>query len=148
MLDLAIRHGTGVTAADAFAADVGVEGGSVVELGRVGPASEEIDASGLLVLPGGVDVHTHLDSQARPGGPRSPDDFLSGTIAAACGGVTTIVDYARQFPGVSLADSVADWQARAQGKAVIDYGFHLVVAEPTAATLDEIPRLVESGFPS
>ena len=63
MLDLAIRHGTVITAADAFEADVGVEAGTVVELGRVGAASQEIDASELLVLPGGVDVHTHLDSQ-------------------------------------------------------------------------------------
>jgi dihydropyrimidinase len=148
MLDLAVRHGTVVTAADTFAADVGIEAGAVVELGRVGPAREEVDASGLLILPGGVDVHTHLDSQQGRGGARSPDDFLSGTIAAACGGVTTIVDYARQFAGTTLADSLADWQARAQGKAVIDYSFHLVVAEPTPACLDEFPRLVEAGYPS
>jgi dihydropyrimidinase len=82
------------------------------------------------------------------GGGRSPDDFYSGSVAAACGGVTTIVDYARQYPGVSLADTLDDWQRRAQGKAVIDYGFHLIVAEPTPATLAEIPRMVEAGCPS
>lgn len=148
MLDLAIRHGTVVTATDTFAADVGVEAGRIVELGRVGSATNEIDATGLLVLPGGVDVHTHLDMQTAPGGGRSPDDFYSGTVAAACGGVTTIVDYARQYPGVTLADTIADWEQRARDKAVIDYGFHLIVADPSPATLDEIPRMVDAGFPS
>jgi dihydropyrimidinase len=148
MLDLAIRHGTVVTAVESRAADVGVEDGVVVELGQVGPARAELDATGLLVLPGGVDVHTHLDMQPLRGGDRSPDDFFSGTAAAACGGVTTIVDYARQYPGASLADTVADWSSRAAGQAVIDYSFHLVVAEPTPATLDEIPRTIEAGFPS
>jgi dihydropyrimidinase len=148
MLDLAIRHGTVVTADREFAADVGVQDGTIVELGQVGAASDEIDAGGLLVLPGGVDVHTHLDMQPLRGGDRSPDDFFSGTVAAACGGVTTIVDYARQYPGATLADTVADWDVRARDKAVIDYGFHLVVAEPTQQILDEIPRIVEAGFPS
>ena len=148
MLDLAIRHGTVVTAVESLPADVGVEDGTIVEVGHVGPARDEIDATGLLVLPGGVDVHTHLDMQPLRGGDRSPDDFYSGTAAAACGGVTTIVDYARQYPGTSLADTITDWASRAVGKAVIDYSFHLVVAEPTPATLDEIPRTIDAGFPS
>jgi dihydropyrimidinase len=148
MLDLAIRHGTVVTATDTFAADVGVEAGTIVELGQVGPAREEIDASGLLVLPGGVDVHTHLSTTPMRGGEGSPDDFLSGSIAAACGGVTTIVDYARQYPGVSLADTVADWEGRARNRAVIDYSFHLIVTDASPSTLGDIPRMVEAGFPS
>jgi dihydropyrimidinase len=139
MLDLAIRRGTVVTATDTFDADVGVEAGTVVELGQVGPAREEIDASGLLVLPGGVDVHTHMSTV---------EDFYSGTVAAACGGVTTIVDSARQYPGASLADTEVDWEGRARDRAIIDYSFHLIVAEPTQATLDEFPRMVEAGFPS
>src|SRR5215471_7208712 len=125
MLDVAIRHGTVVTASDTFDADVGIQDGAIVEVGHVGAATQEIDASGLLVLPGGVDVHTHLDMQPLRDGQRSPDDFLSGTIAAACGGVTTIVDYARQYPGASLTNTLADWQARAVGAAVIDYSFHV-----------------------
>src|SRR5579859_4822296 len=125
MLDLAIRHGTVVTATDTFAADVGVQGGSIVELGQVGPASDEIDASRLLVLPGGVDVHTHMSTV---------EDFHTGTVAAACGGVTTIVDYARQRPGVSLAETVTEWEGRARDRAVVDYSFHLIVADPTPKT--------------
>jgi dihydropyrimidinase len=148
VLELALRHGTVVTASLTFAADVGIESGTIVELGRVGAAQQEIDATGLLILPGGVDVHTHLDTEPVRGGEHSPDDFYSGTVAAACGGVTTIVDYARQFSGTSLADTVADWQQRAAGKAVIDYGFHVVITEPTDAVLDEVSRLAEAGYPS
>jgi dihydropyrimidinase len=148
MLDLALRHGTVVTASATFDADVGVEAGAIVELGRVGAARDEIDATGLLVLPGGVDVHTHLDTEPVRGGEHSPDDFYSGTVAAACGGVTTIVDYARQFSGTTLSETLADWERRAAGKAVIDYGFHVVVTEPTPAVLDEMGRVAEAGFPS
>ncbi len=148
MLDLAIRHGTVVTATESLGADVGIQDGTIVELGAtVGAARAEVDATSLLVLPGGVDIHTHLDMQPQRGGPRSPDDFFSGTVAAACGGITTIVDYARQYPSATLRQTIDDWHGRAQGKAVIDYGFHLIVAEPTQAVLDEIPRMVAEGYP-
>jgi dihydropyrimidinase len=99
VLDVAIRHGTVVTAEQTWRADVGIQDGTIVELGSVGSASQEIDATGLLILPGGVDEHTHFEYQARPDGPWSADDWLSGTISAACGGVTTVVDYARQDRG-------------------------------------------------
>ncbi len=121
-LDLAVRGGTVVTASETRLADVGIAGGRISALGEVGEARAELDASGLFVLPGVVDAHTHLDAQALPGAPRTADDFESGTIAAACGGVTTVVDYARQHPGRSLAEAAQDWCARAEGKAVIDYG--------------------------
>src|SRR3712207_8795956 len=93
-------------------ADVGIADGRIAELGAVGDAREELDATGLLVLPGVVDAHTHLDAQFRPDGPRTADDFASGTIAAACGGVTTVVDYARQWPGRTLAAGLAEWLDR------------------------------------
>ncbi len=104
MLDLAIVGGSAVTPGKVAPADIGVSGGRIVTLaapGRLEPASRTIDASGMLVLPGAVDPHTHLD--ARMHGARSADDFHSGTVAAAAGGVTTIVDYAFQRQGGVIA---------------------------------------------
>ena len=117
-LDLAIHGGTIVTATETRRADIGIADGKIVAIGEVGGALVEEDATGLLVLPGVVDPHTHLEAQFRAGGPYTADDFLSGTAAAACGGVTTIIDYARQFPGATLADGIRDWTARAAGKAL------------------------------
>jgi dihydropyrimidinase len=147
-LDLAIRGGTIVTATETRRADVGVADGQVVALGEVGDARVEEDATGRLVLPGVVDPHTHLEAQFRAGGPTTADDFLSGTAAAARGGVTTIVDYARQFPGASLADGIREWTARAAEKALIDYSFHIVVTDFSDASLADVPTILADGFPS
>jgi hypothetical protein len=98
------------------------------------------------VLPGGVDVHTHLDADV--GGLRSADDFESSTAAAACGGVTTICDYAWQQRGQSLTAAIEDWKTRAAGRAHVDYGFHVIVGDASDQTLAEIPRLVDLGYPS
>jgi dihydropyrimidinase len=147
MLDLAIRGGTVVTADAVTAADVGIDGGQIVTVGSVGPARDEIDATGLLVLPGGVDPHTHLAAQQRPDGPRSPTDFATGARAAAFGGTTTIIDYALQRPGGTLSDAVTDWMTRARDSG-IDYACHLVLADASPATLAEIPGLVERGYPT
>jgi dihydropyrimidinase len=146
--DLLIRGGTVATAADAYAADVAVSAGRVVAVGEaLGAAREEIDATGLQVLPGGIDVHTHLDAETAEG-MTSADDFQSGTAAAACGGITTICDYAFQTPGQSLAQAVETWKGKATGKAHIDYGFHIAPAEATPERLAEIPDLVAAGYPS
>ncbi|MFN8632319.1 MAG: dihydropyrimidinase [Chloroflexota bacterium] len=147
-LDLAIRGGTIVTAAETRRADVGVAGGQVVAIGDVGDATVEHDATGLLLLPGVVDPHTHLEAQFRAGGPGTADDFLSGTEAAACGGVTTIIDYARQFPGMSLSDGIREWDSRAAPKSLIDYSFHIIVTDFSERSLAEIPALLADGFPS
>ena len=98
------------------------------------------------MLPGGVDVHTHLDADV--GGLRSADDFESSTAAAACGGVTTICDYAWQQRGQSLTAAIEDWKTRAAGRAHVDYGFHVIVGDASDQTLAEIPRLVDLGYPS
>ena len=98
------------------------------------------------MLPGGVDVHTHLDADV--GGLRSADDFESSTAAAACGGVTTICDYAWQQRGQSLTAAIEDWKTRAAGRAHVDYGFHVIVSDASDQTLTEIPRLVDLGYPS
>jgi dihydropyrimidinase len=145
--DLVVRGGTVVTATDSFAADVGVDGGRVVAIAQaLPPGRREIDARGLLVLPGGVDVHTHLDVEV--GGVRTADDFESGTAAAACGGITTICDYAWQSRGQSLGDAIGLWKSKAAGRAHIDYGFHVIASDASDATLAEIPRLVAEGYPS
>jgi dihydroorotase-like cyclic amidohydrolase len=112
-----------IPASDTFQADVGIEGGKIKQLGQgLGPAAKEIDASGKYLIPGGVDVHTHVDLKLM--GHQSDDDFYSGTVAAACGGVTTIVDYAMPEAGQSIRGSIESWIEKAKGKAYIDYGFH------------------------
>src|SRR4051794_2092779 len=147
-LDLAIHGGTIVTATETRKADIGIAEGRIVAIGDVGEARVEHDANGLLVLPGVVDPHTHLEAQFRAGGPSTADDFRSGTEAAACGGVTTIIDYARQFPGASLSDGIREWDSRAAPKSLIDYSFHIVVTDFSDASLAEVPSLLADGFPS
>lgn len=145
--DLVVRGGTVVTASDSFAADIGVRAGRVAAIGEaLAPGTAEVAAAGLLVLPGGVDVHTHLDAEV--GGVLTADDFESGTVAAACGGITTICDYAWQSRGQSLMEAIEAWKVKAQGRAHIDYGFHVVVSDATDETLAEMPRLVAAGYPS
>jgi dihydropyrimidinase len=148
-MDTIIAGGTVVTAADTFRADVGIAGGRIVALGRdlaPGPQTTLLDATSRMIIPGGVDVHTHLDSPSQ--GSVTADDFASGTVAAACGGTTTIVDMCFQRHGGTLADALADWHQRAAGKAVIDYGFHMVVVDLNDATAAELAALPAQGVPS
>src|SRR5262249_12834926 len=146
-LDFVIRGGLIATATDSFVADVGIRSGRIASIGEhLEPGTSEIDARGLHVLPGGVDVHTHLDLDL--GGTRTADDFESGTAAAACGGVTTICDYAWQAKGQSLSDTIATWSAKARGRAHVDYGFHIILSDVTDARIAEIPGIVGAGYPS
>lgn len=147
--DLVIRHGTVGTASDTFAADVGIRDGVIVALGRdLGAGTEEIDATGLLVLPGGVDAHCHLD-QPSGDGSICADDFETGTRSACAGGTTTVLPFALQMKGGSLTAAVRDYHARADGKAIVDYAFHLIVTDPTPQVLgQELPGLIEQGYTS
>lgn len=147
VLDLKIKNGTVVTAASTSAAEIGIKDGRIVLLGTGLPeAAREIDAAGHYVIPGGVDVHTHLDA---PGdGFNSLDDFGSGTIAAACGGTTTIVDFCQQRRGQSLHDALAGWHRKAEGKAVVDYGFHVIVVDFNEAVEAELAALPAEGITS
>ncbi len=114
-LDLVIRRADVVTASDRFRCDIGVRGGQIVALGHALPqGAREIDADGLLALPGGVDGHCHLD-QPMPDGLRMADDFFTGTRAAVCGGTTTVIPFAAQEKGASLKAAVADYHRRAEG---------------------------------
>ncbi len=152
--DLIIRHGTVATASDTFRSDVGITAGKVVALGAsLGSAKETIDASGKLVLPGGIDAHCHLDQPRAQGlasgGAIMADDFESGSLSAVFGGTTTIVPFAVQHRGQSLRAAVEDYHRRAGGKAYIDYGFHLIVSDPTQSVLkDELPSLIAEGHAS
>ncbi len=145
--DLVVRGGLVATASDVVVADLGIRGGRIATIDAGLPANPQaLDARGLVVVPGGVDVHTHLDLDL--GGMRTADDFESGTAAAACGGVTTICDYAWQTKGVGLAQTIETWKAKAHGRAHIDYGFHVILSEASDQRLSEIPALVAAGFPS
>jgi dihydropyrimidinase len=149
MLDLAITGATAVTPAATKRADVGIKDGKIASVaapGKLEQAARSLDARGMLLLPGAVDPHTHLDAEMFDA--RTADDFESGTIAAAAGGVTTIVDYAFQAPGGSLSDAISKWDGKAHGRAIIDYGFHVAILDPTAATIAEIPKVVERGVTS
>jgi dihydropyrimidinase len=128
-MDLIVAGGTVVTASDTFRADVGVRDGRVVQIGRDldHAGAKLLDATDKYVLPGGIDTHTHLDMPF--GGTVTADDFRTGTIAAACGGTTSIVDFCIPAKGQSLADALKGWHARADGRAAIDYGFHSVIVE-------------------
>ena len=145
---LLIRNGTVVTAAGARAADVLVDGETIAQVapGITASADRIIDATDRLVIPGGVDVHTHLDMPY--GDAVSADDFASGTVAAAMGGTTTIVDFAVQDRGGTLHAAVETWQAKARGKAAIDFGFHVIVTDVTTAVLHEMDTLVAEGITS
>ena len=147
-MSLLIRHGTVVTATDRFSGDVYVEGEKITTIGSAldMPADRVIDATGKLVLPGGIDVHTHLDMPF--GGTVSADDFESGTIAAAFGGTTTIVDFAIQYKGQTLHHAWETWMKKAEGKAAIDYGFHMIITELTDQVEIEMDALVLQGVTS
>ena len=144
-----IRNGTVVTAADAYRADVLVEGEKIAVIGALPSATEAdvaIDARGKYVLPGGIDVHTHLDMPF--GGTTSCDDFESGTVAAAHGGTTTLVDFVIQAKGQRLHEAWAAWARKAEGKAVIDYGFHMAVTDLNDEIEREMDDLVREGISS
>ncbi|MGA0582678.1 MAG: amidohydrolase family protein, partial [Castellaniella sp.] len=147
--DLLITNADVVTASDRFSTDIGIRDGKIVALGRhLGEAGRTVDASGLLTLPGGVDAHCHLD-QPMEFGLRMADDFTSGTRSAACGGTTTVIPFAAQMKGQSLRAAVEDYHRRAEGKACVDYAFHMIVSDPTPRVLrEELPALIREGYTS
>ena len=148
MSTLLIKNGTIVTATDLYKGDVFVEGERISTIGTAltMPADRTIDATGKYVLPGGIDVHTHLDMPF--GGTTSADDFESGTMAAAHGGTTTIVDFAIQYRGQTLHHAWETWMKKAEGKAAIDYGFHMIITELSDQVEQEMDALVAQGVTS
>ena len=148
MSTLLIRNGTIVTAAQSFRADLFIQDEHISSIGNNLPfeAEHTIDAAGKYVMPGGIDVHTHLDIPL--GDIKSVDNFKTGTIAAACGGTTTIIDYAAHNHGEVMEAGLDNWHKKADGQAVIDYGFHMTLSEFTKRTLPDMERMVERGVSS
>jgi dihydropyrimidinase len=147
--DTIITNGRVVTASDTYASDVAIGNGKIVAIGQSLPpenASRIIDAAGKYVLPGGIDVHTHLDMPF--GGTTSSDDFETGTRAAAFGGTTTLIDFAIQYKGQTLRTAFDTWMQKASAKAVCDYAFHCIITELADAQLDEMNALVREGVTS
>ncbi len=147
-MSILIKNGRIVTAADDYVADIFIEGEKISTIGKnlAVKADEVIDATGKLVIPGGIDPHTHFDMPF--GGTNSADDFESGTLAAAFGGTTTVVDFAIQTKGESTLKGLDTWHAKAEGKASIDYAFHMIVTDMSDDRLPEMRKLADAGVTS
>src|SRR5437868_12278304 len=148
-LDLVIRGGTVATATDSFKADVGIRGGKIAAIGEgLDKGKRKIDARGKLVLPGGVDSHSHIE-QLSASGLMNADTFESATTAAAFGGTTTVISFAAQHVGMSLKTVVDEYHQYAERGAVVDYAFHMILADPREEVLEkEVPPLVKAGHAS
>src|SRR5512142_3398440 len=149
MASVLIQNGTIVNADASVQADLLIEGETIKEIRSGIPASAAetvVDARGLLLLPGGIDAHTHLDMPF--GGSKSADDFETGTRAAAIGGTTTIVDFAIQARGTKMRTALDTWWKKAEGKACIDYGLHMIVTDLPDAGLEDMDDMVREGVAS
>jgi len=143
-----IRNGRIITAVDDYKADILIEDEVVSVIGAKleMEADRVIDASGKLVIPGGIDPHTHMELPF--GGTQASDDFRTGTMAAAFGGTTTIIDFAVQYKGQSLIEGLDNWHAKAEGKTAIDYGFHLITTEFEDNQTEQMHTLIDEGVTS
>src|SRR5258708_4749056 len=149
MLTTLIRNGTVVTSTQTIAADILIEGERIKEVAAGIPAesaNKVIDAAGMLLMPGGIDVHTHLDMPF--GGTTSSDDFETGTKAAAFGGTTTLIDFAIQPKGTRMRDALDTWWKKAENRASIDYGLHMIVTDLGEAGLEDMDDMVREGVAS
>ena len=146
-----IKNGHIVTAIDSYIADILIDDETIAMIGKdlssvVGDVDKTIDATNKLVIPGGIDPHTHLDLPF--GGTSSSDDFETGTRAAAFGGTTSIIDFAVQYKGQALNEALDVWFAKAEGKATTDYGFHLICTDLPDERLPELKTLIDQGVSS
>src|SRR5260370_9790851 len=144
-----IKNGTVVTADRTFPADILIDGEKIRDIAPSLPAEQAggvIDATGMLLLPGGIDVHTHLDMPF--GVTTSCDDFEPGTRAAAFGATTTLIDFAIQAKGTKMRDALDTWWKKADGRASIDYGLHIIVTDLGEAWLEDMDSLVAEGVAS
>ncbi|MBX0357068.1 dihydropyrimidinase [Halobacillus sp. Nhm2S1] len=138
-----IKNGTIVTAADTYKADILIENEKIALIGQdlTDPSAEVVDAEGNYIFPGGIDPHTHLEMPF--GGTVSKDDFETGTIAAAHGGTTTVIDFCLTDKGKPLQNSIDQWHAKSKDKSVIDYSFHLMIGEMNDDVLEQLPSVIE-----
>jgi len=142
-MSILIKNGRIVTATDDFVADIFIQDETIETIGRNLnlPADTVLDATGKLVIPGGIDPHVHLEMPFM--GAFSSDNYETGTLAALHGGTTTVIDFVIQSHGKSLHDALAEWQGRAQGNVFSDYAFHIAVTDFNSSTKNEIKDLVE-----
>jgi dihydropyrimidinase len=143
-----VKNGRVITAEQDYVADVYIERDKINAIGSNLPVKADtvIDAKGKYIIPGGIDVHTHLDMPF--GGTFSSDDFETGTRAAAFGGTTTIIDFAIQTKGTKMREALDSWWKKAQGKACIDYGFHMIITDLPDAHLEDTTDMVREGVSS
>ena len=148
--DLIIRNGTVVTASDTFRASVAIVGDKITAMGQEPDwdADQTLDATGLLILPGGIDPHVHLQYPQGPNQIVSSDDWFTGTLAAACGGTTTVIDFVEAGPDQTWMQAYAQRLAEAEAQSVIDFGFHMVFNRADKRSLAEVPSVIEAGMPS
>ena len=147
--ELIIKGGRVATAADIFHADIGIKDGRIAALAdNLDSADRVIDAAGATITPGGVDGHCHLDQPSLDGSVCA-DDFTSGTRSAVAGGTTTVIPFALQLRGQSLKEAIKDYHQRSDGKALVDYAFHLIVTDPNQQVCgQELPALLQDGYSS
>ena len=147
-MSVLLSGGMVTTAAQSRLAAVRFSDGRIAEIGDLAPlpGEEVVDCSGCLVLPGGIETHTHLDLEAA--GTVTADDFATGTRSALAGGTTTVLDFATQFHGESLLEGLGRWHKKAQGQAVTDYGFHLAMTQWRPEFADEMAEVVAAGVTS
>ncbi|MGQ9849475.1 MAG: dihydropyrimidinase [Aggregatilineaceae bacterium] len=144
--DLVVQGGTLVTAAETVQADLGIQGRRIAALGHGLNGARVFDARGMWVIPGGVDPHVHLQMPA--GSTMSSDNWQTGTVAAACGGTTTVIDFVEPAPGQSLLDAYHHRRAEADGQTVVDYGLHMTLTPSALDYLAEIPQVMAEGLSS
>ena len=145
--DLIIKGGTLITASDTFVADVAVEKGKIAGLGQFpSNGTKVVDARGMILIPGGIDVHTHFDMPF--GGTTTADDFTSGSTGALFGGTTSVIDFAIQKKGDSLTQALDAWHKKAQGKSAADYAFHMIITDLPQKNIKEMDKMVGEGISS
>jgi dihydropyrimidinase len=143
-----VRNAKIVTASETLESDIGVEGGKIVGISRHldGGAERVYDAAGKIVVPGAIDGHTHMEFPFM--GATSADDFYTGTVAASCGGTTTIIDFVLPKPGQRILDALDDYRSKADPKVVTDYALHMIFKQENMGDLEQIPEVVSQGVPS
>ncbi|AYE35589.1 dihydropyrimidinase [Clostridium septicum] len=148
LFDSVIKNGTIVNASDVYRGDIGIKDGKILAISKELEynAQNIIDATGKYVFPGGIDPHTHMEMPF--GGTFSSDDFITGTKAAACGGTTTIIDFAVQPTGKTLNETAKIWRDKADNRTCIDYGIHIVITDMNGNIMNEIPDVINKGYSS
>src|SRR5580692_7553887 len=145
--DLVVRGGTVVTPSDMFRADIGIVDGRVHAVGLGLTGARSLDADGMLVTPGGVDTHCHIE-QLRADGSTDEETFVTGSTSALAGGTTSVITFSAQFKGEGILEPLAEYRRRA-AKAMVDYSFHQIITDASDQVIfDEVPRVVASGVRS